>query len=92
MPLEIYNAFGSIDIAAIDPAEVAKLDERQQQALADLIPKVQAREAAQDRYNKAVRDQRDATAEQAAALEAHVAFNPPQSFMDAQRAVIEANS
>ena len=90
MALELYNALGQLDIAAIDHSEVALLSEPQQQALAVLISKVQAREAAQERFSKAVRALGAATAEQIAALDAHVAVNPPQSFAQAQAAAIAA--
>ncbi len=91
MALEIYNALGQIDIAAIDPAEVAKLDTRAAEALAALVPTVIAREAAQARYTAAVRAQRDATVEQTAALEAWTAIAKPQTFTEAQQAVISAS-
>jgi hypothetical protein len=90
MALEIRNQFGQLSVAAIDPAEVAKLSDDQQAKLATLITAVENREAAADRFNKAVLGVRLATTEQEEALAAHHAANPPLSFQDAQRAAIDA--
>lgn len=88
--LNLFNAKAQIDIAAIDPGEIEKLPENNRKLLFLLLSSVQDREAAQVRYTKAVVAVDEATAEQAAAMEAHVAANPAPSFLDIQKASIAA--
>ncbi|WMT75072.1 hypothetical protein [Bradyrhizobium sp. Ash2021] len=86
MTLQLHNHFGVLDLSVIDPKAVSELDDQQQALLASLISAVQNREAAQARYAKAIKTLQDATAEQIAAMEAHITANPPQTAIEALRA------
>jgi hypothetical protein len=88
--ITLRNQYGALDLSVVDPAEVAKLDDNQQKLLASLISAMQDREAAQDRYAKAVKAVHDATTDQHDALEAHTAANPPLTPQQAQQAAIAA--
>ncbi|SDI54506.1 hypothetical protein SAMN05444171_4082 [Bradyrhizobium lablabi] len=88
--LEIRNQFGVIDLAVIDPDEVAKLTDPQQEKLSTLCTAVKRREAAQERLFAAVRAVNVATIEQTNALAAHQRANPPPSFMDLHAASVKA--
>lgn len=88
--IALHNQFGQIALDVIDPREVAKLSDAQQKCLAVLISAVQEREAAQERFTKAVLATREATFEQEAAMAAHVEANPPMTFQQAQQQAIAA--
>jgi len=88
--MNLFNQYGVIDLAAIDPAEVALLDDNQQKLLASLMTAVEAREAAALRVTNAVRAVGTATQEQIDAMAAHVAVNPPPTFADIHAASVAA--
>jgi hypothetical protein len=88
--LQLRNQFGQLDISVIDPVAVSELSDLQQHLLARLITAVEDRQAAQERFNSAVLAVRLAAQEQEVALEEHRAANPPQTFQQAQAAVIAA--
>ena len=78
--LQLRNAYGQIDIASIDPLAVSELSDSAQAKLASLISAVEARSAAQERFNRAVIALREAQTEQGAALEAHKTASDPFPF------------
>lgn len=88
--LQLRNQYGQLDISVIDMAAVSELSDLQQKLLASLIKAVEDRQAAQERLNSAVLAVRLATQEQETALEEHRTANPPQTFQQAQQAVIAA--
>ncbi len=90
--LELFNHLAQVDLAGIDPAAVAELPEEAQQKLGVLIDKVSIREKASERYFAAIRNFAACVQAQTDALAAHVAANPAQTFIEAQRAVIAAQS
>jgi hypothetical protein len=51
--LNLFNSKAQLDLAVIDPAEVAKLDDNQQTILASLINAAKARETALERLRAA---------------------------------------
>jgi glutamate formiminotransferase len=79
--LNLFNSMAQIELAQIDPAEVAKLDDNQQSVLSVLIVAVQDREAATVRFNEAVVGVREADTEQHEAMAAHVAASDPFPFV-----------
>jgi hypothetical protein len=82
--IALHNSLGQIDLSVIDPAEVANLDDNQQERLATLISAVQAREAAQIRCNSAVIAVGEASHEQTEALAAHIVASDPFPFSTAK--------
>jgi hypothetical protein len=90
MSISLYNHLGQISLTDIDPATVAALDDAQKSALLILIDKFKARQLATERYHAAIKAERAATTEQAAALEEHVKRNPPQTFAEARASAIAA--
>jgi hypothetical protein len=84
--LNLFNSKAQLDLAVIDPAEVAKLDDNQQAHLASLINAAKVRETAQERLSMAQAAVIDASREQAEALEAHAIANPPPTQLEATRA------
>jgi hypothetical protein len=88
--IQMHNKFGQIDLSLIDPAEVAKLSDEQQTALAILVEAAQNREAARLRLKKAEEAVREAMRVEADAFAARQAANPPMSPIEAHRAAIAA--
>jgi hypothetical protein len=86
--LEMHNKFGQIDLSLIDPADVAKLSDEQQQVLAILVEAAQNREAAHVRLRKADDAVRVAMRVETDAFAANQTANPPQTALEAHRASI----
>jgi hypothetical protein len=79
--MNLFNSMAQIDLSIIDPAKVAKLDDEAQNVLSVLIVAVQNREAASERFNKAVVGVREADAEQHASMALHIAASDPFPFV-----------
>jgi hypothetical protein len=90
MAIQLTNKIGQIDLAMIDPEEVAKLTDPQQEALSILIDAVKAREAATERQIKATVRVYAAVADETEKLAEYIKANPPQSEDAARRAAIDA--
>jgi hypothetical protein len=90
MAIALTNKFRQIDLAAIDPDEVAKLTDPQQEALSLLCDAVKNRETATERQSAALVRLHLAVADEDQKFAVHAAANPPQSEADARRAAIEA--
>jgi hypothetical protein len=80
MALALRNQFGQIDLSVIDPLAVAEISDTAQERLAALIVANDARVAARERHNAAVRAVKAAEEEQAAAIAAHREASDPFPF------------
>ena len=90
MALELHDAYGRLTVEHITEADVAALDEPAQRALARLIPLIEKRQKAQERFGSAVKAKHACEAEQVAAYEAHELANPAMSALEAHRQSIAA--
>jgi hypothetical protein len=92
MALELFDKFGRVSVATLGEqlGAIVALNDDQQAKVSALVTAVENREAAAERFNRAVIGVTTATQEQEAAHAAHLAANPALSFLDARRAAIDA--
>lgn len=84
--IELFNKYGQIDLAQIDPKEVEKMSDEQQSALAFVVDSVRTREAAQERFKLAQDRVRELMRVESDAIEANRIANPPPTHTEILRA------
>jgi hypothetical protein len=88
--ISFFGPTGNIDLSMIKDEDVAALDDERKTALENFIRAVIERGNATERHADARARVRACMVTEAEALAAHVAANPPPSFLDIHKAAIAA--